>query len=200
MRYKECSETLKWIKELIAKGLISQEEAEKHFPMLSMSEDEIIKNEIIEFFNAICNPLDKEPTEGISVEDIEEWIAWLEKQGEQKEIDYNEEFKKCRANPLYFFDKYVKVKFKEQKPAEWSEEDEKRLNSCLNILRPKTILGNVETINTKWLKSLKQRHTWKPSEELIKALEKTLIYFQRLNAFGETIDNLKELHQQLNKL
>lgn len=85
MRYKECSETLKWIKELIAKGLISQEEAEKHFPMLSISEDETIKNEIIEFFNAICNPLDEEPTEGISVEDIKEWIAWLEKQGNKDE-------------------------------------------------------------------------------------------------------------------
>ena len=34
---------------------------------------------------------------------------------EKKEIDYAEELKKCKDNPLYFFDKYVKVKLKEQK-------------------------------------------------------------------------------------
>jgi hypothetical protein len=65
------------------------------------------------------------------------------------------------------FDEY------EQKPA-WSEEDERRLNFCLNILRPKTLFGsteitNIDTINTKWLKSLKDRiqshKQWKPSEE-----------------------------------
>ena len=39
----------------------------------------------------------------------------------------------------------------------WSDEDEKRLKSCLNILQPKTLVGNIETINTKWLKSLKER-------------------------------------------
>lgn len=31
-------------------------------------------------------------------------------------------------------------------------------------------MGITETINTKWLKSLKQRHTWKPTEEQMKAL------------------------------
>jgi len=44
-----------------------------------------------------------------------------------------------------------------QKPKEWSEEDEKRLKSCLNILQAKGIMGVTETINTKWLKSLKER-------------------------------------------
>ena len=39
----------------------------------------------------------------------------------------------------------------------WSEEDEKRLQSCLNILQAKDIMGATETINTKWLKSLKER-------------------------------------------
>lgn len=47
-------------------------------------------------------------------------------------------------------------KLYEQKPT-WSEEDEKRLNSCLIILQPKTLVGNTETMNTKWLKSLKER-------------------------------------------
>jgi hypothetical protein len=47
----------------------------------------------------------------------------------------------------------------------WSEEDEARLQSCLNILQAKGFMGITETINTKWLKSLKQRYTWKPSDE-----------------------------------
>ena len=45
-------------------------------------------------------------------------LAWLEKQKEQKPVDYAEELQKCKKNPLYFYDKYVKIKLK---PAEWSE-------------------------------------------------------------------------------
>ena len=50
---------------------------------------------------------------------------------EKKEIDYAEELKKCKDNPLYFFDKYMKVKLKEQKPA-WSEEDEHTLKGIVD--------------------------------------------------------------------
>ena len=39
----------------------------------------------------------------------------------------------------------------------WSEEDEERFQSCLYILQAKGFMGVTETINTKWLKSLKQR-------------------------------------------
>lgn len=35
---------------------------------------------------------------------------------EQKPVDYEAELKKCKDNPLYFYDKYVSIK---QKPAEW---------------------------------------------------------------------------------
>lgn len=44
----------------------------------------------------------------------------------------------------------------EKKPA-WSEDDEKRLQSCINILKAKSLMGKVDTANTMWLKSLKQR-------------------------------------------
>ena len=37
---------------------------------------------------------------------------------EQKSVDYEAELKKCKDNPLYFFDKYVSIK---QKPAEIDE-------------------------------------------------------------------------------
>lgn len=39
----------------------------------------------------------------------------------------------------------------------WTEEDEKRLQSCISTLQVKSLIGDVDTINTKWLKSLKQR-------------------------------------------
>jgi len=44
----------------------------------------------------------------------------------------------------------------EQKPA-WSEEDDVRLQACIDALQTKSICGKVDTIMTKWLKSLKQR-------------------------------------------
>ena len=41
---------------------------------------------------------------------------------EQKTVDYDEELKKCKENPLYFYDKYVKIKLKEQKPVDYDHE------------------------------------------------------------------------------
>ena len=57
----------------------------------------------------------------------------------------------------------------EQKPA-WSEEDEERYKSCLQKLGTGN-LAQPETINTIWLKSLKERYTWKPSDEQMGVIE-----------------------------
>ena len=54
----------------------------------------------------------------------------------------------------------------EQKPA-WSEEDESRFKSCIKVLQTS---DGYDTINTKWLKSIKDKYTWKPSDEQMKAL------------------------------
>lgn len=81
----------------------------------------------------------------------------LEKQSEH--IDYNEELKKCRENPLYFFDKYVQVKLKEQKYA-WSENDEEMCIDAVKYLElfdAQGIHGDVAIPCIEWLKSLKQR-------------------------------------------
>jgi hypothetical protein len=45
---------------------------------------------------------------------------------------------------------------KNEKPM-WTEDDEKRLQSCIVELQGKGLMGGVDTIDTKWLKSLKQR-------------------------------------------
>jgi len=91
--------------------------------------NEKIRKAIIDFFN---EPGRKEYIlNGFTVDDI---IDWLERSDEQKEIDYNEELKKCKDNLLYFFDKYVKVKFKKQIHV-WSEEDEKIRKTLIHIIK-----------------------------------------------------------------
>ena len=39
----------------------------------------------------------------------------------------------------------------------WSEEDETRLQVCIDCLQAKSLMGKVDTVMTNWLKSLKQR-------------------------------------------
>ena len=78
----------------------------------------------------------------------------------------------------------------------WTKEDEKRFKSCLNILQPKTLLGNIETINTKWFKSLKQRYTWKPSDGQMEALKEACDKSWE----PDGLDPLYTLYQDLEKL
>ena len=132
----------------------------------------------------------------------------LEKQGEQKSIDYNKELKKCRENPLYFFDKYVKLK--EQKHV-WSEEDERMIANIIDYMKPMPIFfegtkgksGKEYTrefvkkaIN--WLKSLKPQNSWKPSDEQMKALADALSLAK--NCGEESAFDLRTLYEQLKKL
>ena len=93
-------------------------------------------------------------------------------------IDFLENGTAKLQHDLTRYANWLKIQFTpiekqgEQNPAEWSEEDEQRLNTCLYILQPKTFVGNTETTNTKWLKSLKDRVRphWKPSDEQMKLL------------------------------
>ena len=129
-----------------------------------------------------------------------DYANWLEKQSEQRPIDYNKELKKCRENPLYFFDKYVKLKLK--KPVEWSEEDETEFNHVIKVL--KSVAEEQETkgynnliSSANWLKSLKDRYTWKPSDEQIKALKNAI----SIKPFENPSDSLLwGLYEQLKKL
>ena len=74
------------------------------FPQLRESDDERIRKELVEAFEAY----DIESSwNGIPVRSV---LAWLEKQKEQKPVDYEAELKKCKDNPLYFYDKYVSIK------------------------------------------------------------------------------------------
>ena len=68
--------------------------------------------------------------------------------------------------PIYQQDEYELVAKKIKQYSTWSEEDEKMV---------KDIIAAIDTLHyhgmVNWLKSLKQRYTWKPSEEQYEALD-----------------------------
>lgn len=99
--------------------------------------------------------------------DVLSWIELsdLEEQGKQKptlrerykNIAESEWFKKTHEGMSVFDDEKVdNVNKIEQKPS-WSEEDETRLQACLDTLQANSFMGRVDTTMTKWLKSLKNR-------------------------------------------
>lgn len=229
--YKEAIERCKsWIRGEHPECFTEAQKAgEFIFPELKESEDERIRKDIVEYLKS----------QGASKRwDFNTWIAWLEKQGEQKtEIKYvypkfrigdviveikpngscppvrvkyigegsysckSDDGKRFLSIPIRCEDEYKLI---EQKPA-WSEEDEKKMNKlvslCIGFQNSNTQLYSVslefqELID--WLKSLKSKSNWKPSEQNIKDLEwcadlvqdKMGVGFHRLQVF---IDELKNL-------
>lgn len=151
------------------------------FPELTESNDERIWKEMLDFF---CQFEDK-TLRGV---DISSWIAWLEKQKPSKMyvsgilyehirnskaclVDMPESHKHSDYYSQAYYDleeamKLIKVG---EKPVEWSEEDEKMVESCLLFVNA----NRTHPLATKcidWLKSLKPNH-WKPSAEQMKALK-----------------------------
>ena len=142
------------------------------FPELSMSEDERIRKDIIHFIlYKVGNRLDEETEH--------KFITWLEKQKEQKPLSTEE----TEWNSIAFLEQlgYTCIPpGAEQKPAEWSEEDEKTRSNLMSLLA--NMRGNRITEETyqkyyPWLKAL--RPSWKPSDEQIRPLEYAIDYFKK---------------------
>lgn len=123
------------------------------------SDDERIRKELIDFVKS---------RGGFK----QEYIAWLEKQGEHAKfrdsIQVGDKVTRNQDGVLVNLSQLERVakpaeKQGEQKPA-WSEEDEARFESCIKVLQAS---DGHDTINTKWLKSLKDRvqpqNKWKES-------------------------------------
>ena len=87
------------------------------------------------------------------------------------------------------------LKSRVQLKQEWSEEDKERLTSCIQLLKTS---DGFDTINTKWLKSLKERYTWKPSGEQMKALDNFI--FAKYPNIEKYEKSVKSLYQDLMKL
>ena len=90
---------------------------------------------------------------------------------------------------------FVNIKFQddyelvEQEPA-WSEEDEEKLNSIIEVLGNDSLLVN-------WIKSIKPKNSWKPSEEQMEALNKAK---SSPANYYDTRLSLQSLYNDLKKL
>ena len=128
---KTIEEKAKAYDESVERAKVAYKDTDRHikatieriFPELAESEDERIRKAIVSFIEteACDSPISKE------------WIAYIEKQKEQKQTSFNEPY-----NP----DEYevvmegnaTSLKRKEQKPAEWSEEDEKKIHFLARLI------------------------------------------------------------------
>ena len=155
---------------------------EQIFPDIEENEDKKIKEEIINYFR--CQSKDEPTRKEIN----NRWIAWLEKQGEQKP------------------QRMISAEAKEAmygKPAyAWSEEDEKVITGIINDIQkrledyPLEQLAEIYFKEIKWLKSIKERYTWKPSDEQMKQLG-WIAEQDKDNMIGK---ELISLYQDLKKL
>lgn len=165
---------------------------ERIFPELKEDEDERIRKEIIDF-------LELPHPQFVGKRDHEKWIAWLEKQGEQKPV-WSEEDKRYlnivssvirspsvqgiydyhKVNPTDVSGWLKSLKDRVQPKQEWSEEDERMLN---DIIRCGEHHCYLDAGNIAWLKSIappyycdncklkKSIQGWKPSEEQMDFLQ-----------------------------
>jgi len=142
-------------------------------PELAESEDERIRKELIGYLThraEVTGFIDED-------KDCKRWIAYLEKQKEQKPIFKkgdkviwdDEEFNILDVNETEYNVGGYRVPFSRQnelhpiwqKSAEWSEEDERTLESFLGWLQ-----GSMgEKTYSSWLKSLPERFSLKPKQE-----------------------------------
>ena len=152
--------------------------ADEIFSQFEMSEDERIRKDLIIYLRSVLS------NKKYGDKFIESWIAWLEKQGEKGTKGNDREIP---------FDT-------------WSEEDDEHLERILKELenqrqRPfnRPYLDKIES-DYNWLKSLKNRYTWKPSDEQMDTLARvcsTLHLTSGENQIMESIyDALKKLMEK----
>lgn len=143
-------EALERARELHEAGnALTKSQMEIVFPELKESEDERIRKELVYFI--------------------------------QKEKEYMESKVKPENSPrlMFFMDALAYLERQnEQKPAEWSEEDDKMLNAIIDDIHCGTDF-NAEVMHEanereKWLrerfKSLRPQPSWKPSEQQMRCL------------------------------
>lgn len=153
-------------------------------PELKENDDErIMKNIIATIHLYYGEPLEDE---------AKEMIAWLEKKGEQK-IKTTEESLGIDS------DTYNKIVdeciYGEQKPASWSKDDEKQARQIERIAHYGCTQKSQKKI-ADWLESLKERYTWKPSDEQMNTLE----YYMHNLICNEHKEVLFGLYADLKKL
>jgi len=193
-KYKEAK---KWIESIYSELSHEQQtEAEAFFPELKESEDEKIRKALLEL---VHDTTGDELWVDYNVHK-EDALAWLEKQGEQKPTNeemieaLRTEYEKGRADAIA------------EMQVAWSEEDERICRAIVaDIANDKSICKFEisksicdEQIN--WLKSLKNRITWKPSEQQMNAIKIAIAYMTDECETPTAPKVLCELLEQLKKL
>lgn len=183
---KKYKETLEKARQLCAypttKPFIS--DLQNLFPELKESEGERIRKWCISLIKATCDY--DSPT---SRKEVDDALAWLEKQGEQKP-EWGEEDEAARKDII---DKLERIKMtvvgsecnicqKEidwlkslesrcfPQKQEWSDAEEFELECILCHLK-EYLHEDAYKGYENWLKSLRPQNTWKPSDEQMDALE-----------------------------
>jgi len=198
------------------------------FPELTESEDERIKKalsdillidsdeirEILDSNNLLMQDIDswlKNQGKQKSIYDLTQQeamdiaVAKCFEQGEQKPVEWHrEDEQNLNACLGYIPDEFLRrwlqdaIHTRYDKPAEWSEENETVLNNLIYALANDRI-GNDRDEYVSWLKSLKDRYTWKPSEGQMEFLKKCIEAYNEVT-FPTEVRVLSSLYNVLKKL
>lgn len=167
MANEKNKEALDIVRQMVADGHVSQHIVEKYFPELAESENERIRKDILDY----CNNRMNNRFPPITIKRVEMWKTWLEKEGEQKPV--------------------------------WSKEDEFHLKSIESAIEhcKKEVAENDEARylfneDLNWLKSLRPKNKWKPTEEQMISLYNAIIETKGRAFYA----SLPELYAQLKAL
>lgn len=209
-RYDEALNRGKEInKEHYKKGFRPSDDVLYIFPELKKSDDENADEKVIK---ALIKLVTNYPSMDLFIEyDIHlyEALAWLEKQKvitTEEDLQGKEDVLWCikqaqkyakdedEMGTCWFAENWLK-KQGEQKPVEWSEEDEGNRRYCINAINgiPYYSPENKQEL-VNWLKSLRPQKQWKPSEEQMNALDDVI------SSMDIKYDVLSELYKDLKKL
>ena len=194
-------EAIKIVKDLYDKSLFLKKDKEAVrtlIPEVEESEDEKIRQWLIGYFNQyIIDGMPQVFGNGLNVKDV---IAWLEKQGkdtlEDTIFDSNEDG--LIAETI----RYKNEKQDEQKHA-WSEEDYNEIETIachLDNIGNEAMAKSLLNIMDKY-KSCRPQNTWKPSDEQISVLSRSLKYINTISqnychVLGELLAQLKKLKEE----
>ena len=194
---------------------------ESLFPELKELRDEIIRKKLVDLlYKVYAN------TNYITCAEHDDFIFWLEKQGEQKSVVIIPKFrigdniKTTNEEPLAItkiddkgywsedlficnFDDADKWELVEQKPA-WSEEDETTINNLVWAISNDCIRPQDREDYCDWLKFLRPQNHWKPSDEQINTLRDAIVYVEGCNSnfkgsgsvLGKLYNDLKKLREE----
>lgn len=153
---------------------IMEEDILKIVPELKISEDERIRKELLEHCKNQNEPY---ILTGNKCPQIQSWIAWLEKQG-QNPVEWSDENKKIIDDIIEYLECFNDYDCGDEPYEEYYERFEKYI---------------------KFMESLKPQSHWKPSEEHIRYLQAVVNDVNNIGSESCSIA-LRDLLEQLKKL